>query len=194
MGRDRKRGFDAGFVIAVIFLLFLALFPKYSPFLESSHHDDSIIGFLFNLYFFVANQALGIVHEAGHGVCYILHCPRFITAANGTIFQIAFPFGVYLYYKKRQNSIASYIALFFTGFSLYYTAWYISTSNEGAIVPASKSFLGVDGYHDFKYILSHLGILSSYAFISGMVKFMAFAIMIYSVYRMFTSSMGEKPQ
>ena len=190
--KKKNRGIDASFVTAVIFLLFLALFPKYSPFLESPQHDGSIVGFLFKLYFFIADQTLGIVHEGGHGVCYIFHCPQFITAANGTIFQIAFPLGIFLYYKKRQNSIGAYIALFFTGFSLSYTAWYISTSDEGLLVPASKSFLGVDGYHDFNYILSQLHLLDSYILIAGIVKFLAFAIMIYSVYKMFMSALANR--
>ena len=185
---NSPKGWNASFVTAVIFLLFLALFPKYSPFVNTPHPIDSLIEYLFHLYFFVANQALGIVHEAGHGVCYILNCPMIIAIANGTIFQVAFPYVVYLYYKRKNNKIGSYIALFFVGFSLTYTAWYISTADEGLHVPASKSFLGVDGYHDFNYILSYFHLLSHFSFISGLVKFIAFAIMIYSVFMMFMSS------
>lgn len=187
--REKESIFNANLVTALIFLIFLGLFPKYAPFSNSSYTaDGSIISYLFMLYFFVANQALGIVHESGHGICHILHCPMFVGVANGTIFQVGFPFIVYWYYKKRNNDIGAYIALFFVGFSLYYTSWYISTANQGLFVPASKSFLGVDGYHDFNYILSHIGLLDSYLFISRVVKFLAFSIMLYSVYKMFLSN------
>ena len=58
-----------------------------------------------------------------------------------------------------SNDIGWYIGLFFTSFSLHYSAWYISTSHKGLLVSASQSLLGKDGYHDFNYILDTLGLL-----------------------------------
>ena len=180
-------------ITSLIFFIFLALYPKYSPFIHPENiNDNSLTNHIFQLYFFIANQTLGIVHESGHGVCYILHCPQFITALNGTIFQISFPLGIYFYYKIKKNPFASYIALFFTGFSLSYTAWYIGTANQGLFLSASKSFLGVDGYHDFNYILSRLSILKYYSQISISVWILAFGVMIYSIYKMFIFSISGK--
>ena len=168
-------------VTAVLFLLFLLLFPKFSPFVATAaSNDNSLIHTIFNLYFFIVNQTLGMIHEAGHGVCYILHCPQLQSIANGTIFQLLFPTFVALYYRKRNNPFAAAIALFFVGFSLQYTSWYMSTAQESAIVPASKSFLGVDGLHDFHYIFSAFHILSHTAFISGASKLVAYMLMFYS--------------
>ena len=171
--------------IFILFALFLLLFPKYAPFEVTQVINGSYIQQAFIYMFFISNQTLGIVHEAGHGVCYILPCPQFITAANGTLFQLAFPLGIACYYKQKGNLFASYIAWFFVGFSLQYTAWYISTAHEGLHLPAYKSFLGVDGNHDFNYILDVLGLLAYDGFISGITKMIAYGVMLWAVLKMF---------
>ena len=178
-------------ITMILFGLFLLLFSRYTPYAQNLITEDSFLRTLFSLYFFIANQTLGIVHEGGHGICYILHCPQFITAANGTLFQLLFPALIGYYYKKRGNNFAALIALFFTGFSLHYTAWYISTAHEGLYIPAGKSFLGVDGYHDFNYILSTLGLLAYDSLISVLTRLPAYGLMIYSVFMMFVDAFGN---
>ena len=168
-----------------IFVAFLLLFPHYAPWEPSYEQGNSLIQMIFSLYFFVANQTLGIVHEAGHGVCYILPCPEFLTMANGTIFQLLFPGLIAYYYYKKDNGFAALIALFFVGFSLQYTAWYLSTAHEGLILPAHKSFLGVDAIHDFNYMLSAMGLLAYESLIAGLTRFVAYLIMLISVIGMF---------
>ena len=105
--------------------------------------------------------------------------------ANGTIFQLLFPGLIAYYYYKKGNQFAAMIALFFVGFSLQYTAWYISTAHEGRILPAHKSFLGVDAIHDFNYMLSVTGLLAYESLIAGLTRLMAYLIMIISVIGMF---------
>lgn len=168
-----------------LFIFFLLLFPHYAPWEPGFEKNDSITQQLFTLYFFIINQTLGIVHEGGHGVCYILNCPEFITMANGTIFQLLFPGLIGYYYYKKGNLFASMIALFFVGFSLQYTAWYMSTAHEGLILPAHKSFLGVDAIHDFNYIFSAMGVLTYESFIAGITRFVAYLIMLLAVLAMF---------
>lgn len=166
---------------AVVFLLFLLFFPHYAPWVSQGvAREYSLSQQLFTLYFFIANQTLGIVHEAGHGVCYILPCPEFIMVVNGTVFQLLFPAMIAYYYQRRGNSFAALIALFFVGFSLQYTAWYMSTAHEGLILPASKSFLGVDAYHDFNYLFSSLGLMPYEKIVSAMTKLIAYLIMFYA--------------
>lgn len=169
----------------ILFFVFLISFDKYLPYEQTQSTTDSIGQLIYSLYFFVFTQTLGIIHEAGHGVCYVLPCPEFITVLNGTLFQLFFPLGVAYYYKRQENAFASYIAMFFVGFSLLYTAWYISTSGQGAIVVAKDSFLGVDAYHDFYYIFNSMGILAHHGVIAGVTKFIAYLLMIVSVGMMF---------
>ena len=172
-------------LFAVLFTLFFLLYLQYRPY-DGMSQSGGVMHTLFSLYFLVINQTLGIVHEGGHGVCYILHCPQFITALNGTLFQWGMPLFVGFYYKRRGNLLGFYISLFVLAISMDYTAWYISTSNEGLHVPAWKSFLGVDGYHDFNYMLSSLGLLSHYHIISIMIKVASMILIFYAYLKVIT--------
>lgn len=178
--------------IFVIFALFLLLFSKYAPYGNPPVHDPSLLQNIFNLYFFISNQTFGIVHEGGHGICYILPCPQFLTVLNGTIFQIGFPLGVAYYYRRKLNFLAMWIGIYFAGFTMHNTAWYISTAHEGAILPAHKSFLGVDAYHDFHYLLSALGVLEYDNAIAWIVRLIAYGLMLYSVWRLFLLAFNEE--
>lgn len=171
-------------VIAILFLLAFILFVKYSPYGDTETLRDSLGKQIFIWYFFIVTQTLGIVHEGGHGVCYVLPCPTFIMVINGTLFQLLFPYLVGYYYKRKNQIFPYLMGLFFLGISLQYTAWYISTANEGAMVVASNSFLGQDGLHDFNYILSSLHLLEYNHFISVLTRFIAYIIMFYSFTKM----------
>ncbi|MEA2047494.1 MAG: hypothetical protein U9O64_03505 [Campylobacterota bacterium] len=175
-----------------IFLLILLLFPHYAPWESNVVKDNTFIQQIFTLYFFIAYQTLGIVHEAGHGVCYILPCPQFVMVLNGTLFQLLFPGLIAYYYLRKGNLFAAYIALFFVGFSLHYTAWYISTAHEGLILPAHKAFLGVDAIHDFNYMLNTLGLLRYESFIAGGTRLIAYLVMLGAVVGMFFTSFPNK--
>ncbi len=184
--------------LSVLFFISLIMFAKYAPYGNTAFQADSLGKTLFILYFFIINQTLGIVHEGGHGICYILHCPDFITASMGTVFQLLFPFLIGYYYKRQGKIFIYLMGLFFLGISLHYSAWYISTAHEGLYLPAHKSFLGVDGYHDFNRILSSFHLVSYDWLIAGIVRFIAYGVMIYSVGYMFVlayfSSTKKRPR
>ena len=184
-------------LVTAILLIFFLLFPHYSGYL--GHHPSATFSltdpkFLFMLIHFVAGQTLGIIHEAGHGVCYLLPCPQWITAAMGTVFQWLFPAGIAWYFWRRGERFGAMVALFFLGFSMQYTAWYISTAHEGLFVPASKAFLGVDGYHDFNYLLSQVGWVYYDGLIAGIVRFLAYIVMLAGVIGMVLESFVTVPE
>jgi hypothetical protein len=170
-------------VLALFF--FTLLFFKLQPYAHTQTVAHSAKEYLFTLYFFICNQSLGIVHEAGHGICYFLHCPQFITALNGTLFQLLFPAFIVFYAKRRGHDIAAMAGLLLLGFSLKYTAWYMSTAHLQRIVPASRSFLGQDGYHDFNYLFSRLHVLSYDGAISTVTGVIATLLMVYALLKMF---------
>ena len=169
----------------VFFTLFFLLYVNYKPYSATAHQVTSISEYLFTIYQFIINQTLGIVHEGGHGVCYILPCPQFVMIAMGTLFQWLFPLGIAYYYKRKGNLMAFYTGLFIFGISMDYTSWYMSTAHEGLHLPAAKSFLGVDALHDFNYIFTTLGILPYESLISGFTKMLAYLLMMGSVIAMF---------
>ena len=165
--------------ILILLTIIFILHPKCDT-LVGQHCNN----FLYNIFHFITYQALGIVHEGGHGVCYILHTPQVVTAANGTIFQLLFPYGVYWYYKRKQEYFGSYIALFFLGLSLHYTAWYIASASSNMFISAEHSFLGSPGIHDFSYLLKYFGILKYKDTISSISHFVAYIFMLYALIRM----------
>jgi len=167
-----------------VFLFFL-LYLKYKPYEQSAHTVNGTLEYIFTLYHFIINQTIGILHEAGHGVCYLLPCPTFVMVLNGTLFQWLFPLGVALYYRKQHNPVGYWLGLFVFGISMDYTAWYLSTANEGAYVPAAKSFLGVDGLHDFHYMLKALGLLAYSGAIAMALKLLSVIVMFRSVFGLF---------
>jgi len=189
---DHLPGKNAKKVVFVVFTLFLLLYIEYKPYSNTSHHITSITEYLFSIYQFIINQTLGIVHEGGHGVCYILPCPKFVMVSMGTLFQWMFPLGIAYYYKKKDNQTAFYMGLFILGISMDYTAWYMSTAHEGAFLPAHKSFLGVDALHDFHYIFSTLGVLAYESLISGITRTIGNILMIGSVIGMFFEAFSSK--
>lgn len=132
------------------------------------------------------------MHEAGHGVCYILPCPQFVMVANGTVFQLLFPGLIAYYHYKKGKRFAAWIGLFFLGLSLSYTAWYLSTAHEGALLPAHKSFLGVDALHDFYYMLSATGLLAYESFLVSLTRLIAYLVMGSSVLGMFLDTFSNK--
>ncbi len=180
--------------VFLLFLVFLLLYFNYKPYNSVPHRITGITEYLFTIYQFVISQTLGIIHEAGHGVCYVLPCPKFLMVLNGTLFQWLFPLGVAYYYKKRDNRTGFYIGLFILGISMDYTAWYMSTALQGPIVPASKSFLGVDGLHDFYYLFHALGVLSYASGISMVTKLSAHLLMIGAVIAMFFDAFPNHPK
>ncbi len=173
-----------------VFLFFL-LFLKYRPYEQGTHIVSGSLEYIFTLYHFIINQTIGIVHEAGHGVCYLLPCPTFIMILNGTLFQWLFPFGIAWYYKRKHNMVGWWLGLFVLAISMDYTAWYISTAPEGAYVPASKSFLGVDGLHDFHYMLSALGLLTYSGAIAMVLKILSLLVMFRSIFGLFSIAYGK---
>lgn len=186
---DNKPTKTAKIAIFIIILLFAVGYFRYKPYQMGSWMvDDFSISTLFHIYFFVVNQTLGIVHESGHGVCYILNCPEFLTVINGTIFQLIFPLGIGIYFYFKNQKMGFYIALFFLGISLGYTAWYISTSYKGLYLSTSESFLGVDVYHDFYYILDKLSLLKQYKTISFLVNLLSTLIILFSLAMLFIES------
>ena len=180
--------------VFVLFALFFFFYLQYKPYSGQIHTFKSISEYIFGIYQFVINQTLGIVHEGGHGVCYIMPCPKFIMVINGTLFQWLFPLGIAWYYKRKNNYMAFYAGLFILGISLDYSAWYMSTAHQGAFIPAKKSFLGVDALHDFNYIFTVLGVMSYASFISGTTKMISILLMAGSLIAMFFEAFSNRKE
>ncbi len=180
--------------ILLLFVCFFFFYLQYKPYSGQIHEFRTISEYFFGIYQFIINQTLGIVHEGGHGVCYILPCPKFVMVMNGTLFQWLFPFGVAYYYKKQKNYMAYYVGIFILGISFDYSSWYMSTAHQGAIVTAAKSFLGVDGIHDFNYMFTTLGVMPYESLISGMTKLVSVLLMAGALIAMFFEAFSNQKE
>ena len=170
-------------IIFFLLLLQFILFPFLSPY-EPMNSSSYQLTNPFNWFIFIFSQINGYIHEAGHGVCYILPCPEVITVAMGTIFQIGF-FILFWKYFKNKNNLLSSIYLYFAGLSIQYTSWYISTSHTGAMVSASNSFTGIAGKHDFYYLLDIIGLVPYDGIVSSIVRISAYFIMLLAIYKIY---------
>lgn len=115
-----------------------------------------------------------IVHEAGHGVCYLLPCPEFLMFMNGTLFQLALPLIFIYYYYKKGQKVLSGLGGMWLAQNLVYVAWYMSYAQTPNRYPF---FLGGSATHDFWYMFSQMGVLEYDWLFSGVVRTVAIVIL-----------------
>lgn len=117
-----------------------------------------------------------IVHEAGHGVCYLLACPEFLTFMNGTNFQLALPLFFIGYYRRRSNRYLVGLGGLWFAQNLVSVAWYMSTAQTLGKYP---DFLGNEhAIHDFWYLFARLGVLEYTGLIAGSVRALAILLLL----------------
>ncbi len=164
-----------GLLLLMPYIIWLS---KYSDTYVASIHGKSIQfnfdGVMLSFHNLI-NGANMIVHEAGHGVCYLLSCPQFFTALNGTLFQLALPLIFIYYYYKRGNKLLSGLGSLWLAQNLIYVSWYMSYAQTPNLYPF---FLGGSAIHDFWYIFSQLGVLEYDSLISGFVRVIAVILLL----------------
>ena len=184
---------DWGVRIGLLLLMpYIIWLSKYNESYVSSIHGKMIHlnfdGVMLSFHNLI-NGANMIVHEAGHGVCYLLPCPQFFTSLNGTLFQLALPVIFIYYYYKRENSILAGLGSIWLAQNLVYVAWYMSYSQTPNLYPF---FLGGSAIHDFWYIFSQLGVLEYDWLISGFVRVIAVILLLCSyLYLLYISFIKE---
>ena len=200
--RSKKEGLpteptDLAVRIALLLLMpYIIWLSKYNDSYVASIHGklihfdfDGVMLSFHNL----INGANMIVHEAGHGVCYLLPCPEFLTFLNGTLFQLALPMIFIYYYYKRNNRLLAGLGTIWLAQNLIYVAWYMSYAQTPNLYPF---FLGGSATHDFWYIFSQLGVLEYDGVISGFVRVVAVMLLIsaylYLLYIAFFTSSKKK--
>ncbi len=172
---------DWGVRIGLLLLLpYIIWLSKYSGSYVASIHGkvirlnfDGVMLSFHNL----INGANMIVHEAGHGVCYLLPCPQFFTFLNGTLFQLVLPMIFIYYYYRRENRVLAGIGGIWLAQNLIYVAWYMSYSQTPNLYPF---FLGGSATHDFWFMFSQLGVLEYDWLISGFVRVIAVILLLSS--------------
>ena len=180
----------------LLFMPYIFWLSKYNDAYVSTVHNQvmhlNFDGIMLAFHNLISNANM-IIHESGHGICYIIHCPQFMTALNGTLFQLALPLVFIYYYYKRSNMTLVGVGGIWFAQNLIYVAWYMSYAHQPHRYPF---FLGGDAIHDFWYIFLQLGVLEYDWLIAGVTRFIAVSILLGSyLYLLYIAFMkNEKPK
>lgn len=173
---------DMGVRLGILLLFpYVIWLSKYSASYVASIHNRPIHLNFDGIMLSFHNLMMGgnmIVHEAGHGICYLLPCPQFLTALNGTLFQLALPIFFIYYYHKRSNRLFSSLGFIWLAQNLVYVSWYMSYAQTPNLYPF---FLGGSAIHDFWYLFTQLGVLNYDWLFSGAVRVVA-VMMLFGAY------------
>jgi hypothetical protein len=197
--RETSKPTDTAVRLGILLLLpYVLWLSKYTNAYVESIHGKAIHlnfdGVMQSLHYLFSN-ANAIVHEAGHGVCYLFACPEFITVLNGTLFQLLLPLIFIFYYYKRGNGLLTGLGGIWLGQNLIYVAWYMSTSHTPYRYP---SFIPGSDKHDFWFLFQELGVYEYDWLISGFVHAAAVALLLgsyaYLLYISFIKNEGKMRQ
>jgi len=142
------------------------------------NYPKLIFAVLFSFYFawialtplqgsFLDNVDLPI-HEFGH----LLFRPlgEFMMVAGGSLFQVIFPsiFVGYFYWQKKLYSSA--IVLFWLGQSILNVYVYAADAVSMQLVLTSGLTGSEGSFHDWNYLLTAIGLLSSTKIVAGIIR------------------------
>jgi hypothetical protein len=152
------------------------------------NYPKLILAGLFILYFgwialdpmqgsFLDNVDLPI-HEFGH----LLFRPfgQFMMVAGGSLFQVILPaiFVGYFVWQRRFYSAA--IILFWVGQSILNVWVYAADAVVMQLVLTSGFTGSVGSFHDWNYLLTTTGMLSSTKSVAGVIRFLATLVIIFA--------------
>lgn len=116
------------------------------------------------------------IHETGH----LLFRPfgEFMMVAGGSLFQVIFPavFVGYFVWQKRLYSAA--IVLFWVGQSIL-NVWVYAADAVVMRLVLTSGFTGTEGsFHDWNYLLTATGLLSSTKIVAGIIRVVGTLVII----------------
>ncbi len=117
-----------------------------------------------------------LFHEAGHMVFGLVGI-EFITVLGGTLLQLIIPMIIIFYFYSNSNSFGAQVGLYWLGENIVNIARYVGDANV-KIIPL------IGGGHDWEYLLSQMGILSSAETLGGFLRIIGIMIMLAIIIRM----------
>lgn len=130
--------------------------------------------FFLSPFFFLIDNFLLIVHEAGHTFFGFLGS-RFITILGGTLFEILLPFLIFIYGWWNYHRFVAQLGLLLTAFAWIESAAYAADALERRMplignLPKSS--------HDFYNLFSMHGALDSYMFFAWLMYFIGIVTLL----------------
>jgi hypothetical protein len=121
--------------------------------------------------YFIDNANL-LIHEAGHFVFGGLG--QVMTALGGSIFQVLVPLIFAVYFLYSQQYFSAGLVLFWVGQNIIAVSVYAGDARSMILPLLTGDFSG----HDWRFLLSHFGLLSQTEAISKTIYFIGLAVLI----------------
>jgi hypothetical protein len=116
------------------------------------------------------------IHEFGH----LLFRPfgEFMMVAGGSLFQVIFPAVFVAYFLWQKSFYSAAIVLFWVGQSILNVWVYVADAIVMKLVLTS-GFTGSEGsFHDWNYLLTATGLLSSTNMVAGVIRLLGTLVII----------------
>jgi hypothetical protein len=116
------------------------------------------------------------IHEFGH----LLFRPfgEFMMVAGGSLFQVIFPAVFVAYFLWQKSFYSAAIVLFWVGQSILNVWVYVADAIVMKLVLTS-GFTGSEGsFHDWNYLLTATGLLSSTNMVAGIIRLLGTLVII----------------
>jgi hypothetical protein len=116
------------------------------------------------------------IHEFGH----LLFRPfgEFMMVAGGSLFQVIFPAVFVGYFFWQKSFYSATIVLFWLGQSIL-NVWVYAADAVVMRLVLTSGFTGSEGgFHDWNYLLTTTGLLSSTNLIAGVIRFVGTLVII----------------
>ncbi len=123
--------------------------------------------------FWLLNGADLAFHEFGHLAFGMFG--EFVQFAGGTLMQLLIPLGIALYFWRRGERFSSAVALFWVAQNFFNIAVYVGDARVRALP------LVGGGIHDWGYLLGRMGLLELDGVIANLIRFLGWALMLFSV-------------
>ena len=117
---------------------------------------------------FLDNVDLAI-HETGHLLFRVLG--EFMGIAGGSLFQVIFPAAFVGYFIRQRSYYSAAIVLFWVGQSIL-NVWVYAADAVVMQLVLTSGFTGSEGsFHDWNYLLTATGLISSTKTVAGIIRF-----------------------
>ncbi|HYL98337.1 MAG TPA: hypothetical protein VEZ90_05230 [Blastocatellia bacterium] len=113
-----------------------------------------------------------LIHEAGHIV--FMPFGHFIMIAGGSMFQVIMPAAFVVYFYWNGKSFEAALVSFWVGESILNVSVYAADSIKMQLPLIG----GPDSIHDWNYLLTETGLLSSTALVAGLIRWVGTLVIL----------------
>jgi hypothetical protein len=113
-----------------------------------------------------------LIHEAGHMI--FMPFGHFIMIAGGSLFQVIMPAAFVVYFYKQNKPYQAALVSFWVGESILNVSVYAADSIKMQL----DLIGGPDSIHDWNYLLTETGLLSSTPIIAGLIRLLGTVVIL----------------